>query len=136
MKENSVLILGMGRVGLPLALYLDKLKFNVLGIDINKKVIKSLNNKIMIFNETGCDQLLKNSRVKFSYNLLNFEKYKHIIITVGTPLMQNIETDLSYVKNVINDIAPILKKGQNIILRSTVAPNTTIYVKNLINKLC
>lgn len=135
-NENNILILGMGRVGLPLALYLDKLKFNILGIDINKEVIKSLNKKIMIFNETGCDKLLKNSNVKFSDNLSNFNEYKHIIITVGTPLMQNIETDLSYVKDVIKSIAPKLKKGQNIILRSTVAPRTTIYVKNLIHKLC
>ena len=119
-KENNILILGMGRVGLPLALYLDKLKFNILGIDINKEVIKSLNNKIMIFNETDCEKLLKNSKVKFSDNLSNFNEYKHIIITVGTPLMQNIETDLSYVKDVIKSIAPKLKRGQNIILRSTV----------------
>ena len=120
---------------MPLALYLDKLNFNVLGIDINKKVIKSLNNKIMIFKETDCNKLLKKSNVKFSDNLSNFHQYKHIIITVGTPLMQNIETDLSYVKDVIKSISTKLERGQNIILRSTVAPETTVYVKNLINKL-
>jgi UDP-N-acetyl-D-mannosaminuronic acid dehydrogenase len=58
----------------------------------------------------------------------------NIIITVGTPLKQHIETDISQIQNVIESIIPYLKEKQNIILRSTISPGVTKYIKDFIEK--
>ena len=133
--KKTVSIIGMGRVGLPLSLFLENLGFNLNSIDHDKNLIKKLNKKLMPFKETGCGPLLKKSKILFSSNYSKIPFSNNIIITVGTPLLPNIETDLSNVKDVIQKIAPFLKKGHNIILRSTVAPKTTIYLKKLIYNL-
>ncbi len=130
----DVIVIGLGRVGLPLSLYLEKLNFKTLGLDKNIELINKLKNKNMPFVENGCDKLIKNSKINFTSDYKNISNCKNIIITVGSPLLQNIETDLSAIKNTITNLIPYLKKNQNIILRSTLAPRTTIYVKKLIEK--
>ncbi len=130
----DVIVIGLGRVGLPLSLYLEKLNFKTLGLDKNIELINKLKNKNMPFVENGCDKLIKNSKINFTSDYKNISNCKNIVITVGSPLLQNIETDLSAIKNTITNLIPYLKKNQNIILRSTLAPRTTIYVKKLIEK--
>ena len=61
-------------------------------------------------------------------------KVDYIILTVGTPLMSHIETDLSNIEHVLEIIHPLLRPHQCFILRSTVAPKTTDYVKKFIEK--
>ena len=75
----------------------------------------------MPFVENGCDKLIKNSKINFTSDYKNISNCKNIVITVGSPLLQNIETDLSAIKNTITNLIPYLKKNQNIILRSTLA---------------
>ena len=130
----DVIVIGIGIVGLPLSLYLEKLNFKTLGLDKNIELINKLKNKKMPFVENGCDKLIKNSKINFTSDYKNISNCKNIVITVGSPLLQNIETDLSAIKNTITNLIPYLKKNQNIILRSTLAPRTTIYVKKLIKK--
>lgn len=130
--SKDIAIIGIGRVGLPLSLSLAEVGFSVIGVDINSDVVKQVNNKKMPFNETGCDELIKQSNVEATENISRVSEARNIIITVGTPLMGHIETDLSQITKVIEGIVPHLKKGQNIILRSTIAPKTTDFVKKYI----
>ena len=58
-KKKTISIIGLGRVGLPLLLYLEKKGFKLLGIDNNYEVVKSLKLKKMPFSEKGCDKLIK-----------------------------------------------------------------------------
>ena len=129
----DVIVIGLGRVGLPLSLYLEKLNFKTLGLEKNIELINKLKNKKMPFVENGCDKLIKNSKINFTSDYKNISNCKNIVITVGSPLLQNIETDLSAIKNTITNLIPYLKKNQNIILRSTLAPRTSI-CKKLIEK--
>ena len=127
----DVTIIGAGRVGLPLALSLEECGMKVGIKDIDEKIIKSLQDGVMPFHEPGYSELIKETNIKCSNSkILKASAY---IITVGTPLKQHIETDLSAVTAVIDElIKSKLIENSTIILRSTVAPNTTEYITNYI----
>lgn len=131
---KTVSIIGTGRVGLPLALFFETLGYNVKGIDVDESIIKILQTKQMPFHEPGCQELLNKSDIVFTSDINAVGDSDYIFITVGTPLMQHIETDLSNIDAVIQEIAPVIKKGQCIVLRSTISPNTTKYVKTFIEE--
>ncbi len=135
-NKIKISIIGLGRVGLPLLLFLEDKGFDLIGIDSDIKLIESLKKKRMPFHEKGCERLLKKTKSLFycDVNILKNISVDFIIITVGTPLMDGIEVDLSSINKVLQDIIHIIKKGQTLILRSTVSPNTTKYVKNYLNK--
>lgn len=135
--NNTILVIGLGRVGLPLLLFLEKKKFNLIGLDQNKNLISKLKLKKMPFSENGCQKLLKKSKAKFvsGYYELDPKKIKYIFITVGTPLRESIEVNLNNINAVIKDLSKILLKGHVVILRSTIGPETTDYVKKKIQKL-
>ena len=83
--------------------------------------------KKMPFHEPGYQEILDNQSFECSSNFDNLGDVQNII-TVGTPLLAHIETDLSQLKSVMNKIIEHLQPGQNIILRSTVAPRTSEFV--------
>ena len=72
--------------------------------------------------------------MKFTTSFEELSGIDNIIITVGTPLRNHIESDVSNISNLLHSIKKFLRKDHNIILRSTVAPKTTDYLKNLIEK--
>ena len=129
-KKKTISIIGLGRVGLPLLLYLEKKGFNLLGIDNSYEVINSLKSKKMPFSEKGCDKLLKKTKAVFSTDIkiLNKIYSDYVFVTVGTPLRDGIEVDLSSINKVLDEIIKIIKRGQTLIMRSTE------YIKNFINK--
>lgn len=132
--KNDVVIIGTGRVGLPLGLMLSKVGLKVIGIDKDLNIVNSVNNKKMPFCEAHFDEIIKNVDFSISNDYNEINKTKNIIITVGTPLLFHIETDLSQLNNVLDELVKRLIPGHNVILRSTVAPKTTKYVKKYIEK--
>lgn len=134
MFTEDIAIIGIGRVGLPLGLSLIESEFKVIGIDINQEVVDLVNLQKMPFNETGCEELIKQVKMNATTDIAKVEIAENIIITVGTPLMGHIETDLSQIDKVIDSILPCLRSGHNIILRSTIAPKTTEYIKKKIEQ--
>jgi UDP-glucose 6-dehydrogenase len=131
----DVCIIGMGRVGLPLALSLEEHGLSVMGQDINDEMILQFSRGEMPFHEPGYDELVNKTKIKI-YNPLTHREIPEAdsyIITVGTPLGQHIETDLSAVKKVISSLIDNINlENKLIILRSTVAPHTTQYVKEIL----
>lgn len=127
-------IVGTGRVGLPLGLMLSKVGFNCCGVDRDDMIINKVNNKELPFLESGFETLIKEVDFKIYKEFSLLTETEYIIITVGTPILQHIETDLSQINSVIDSMLEYLREGQTIILRSTVAPKTTHYVKNYIEK--
>ena len=132
MFEYDIGVIGIGRVGLPLAISLSTKGFKTIGIDIDENIVKQVNQKIMPFKERGYDNLIKKTNLTATTELAKIEKTENIIITVGTPLLAHIETDLTQLNKVLIEIIKYLKENQNIILRSTVAPKTTLFVKRFI----
>jgi UDP-N-acetyl-D-mannosaminuronic acid dehydrogenase len=134
MFQYDVGVIGIGRVGLPLALSLCKKGLKVLGLDINKTIINKVNNKEMPFIEPGYDELIKTVNLYTTDEMERISNVENIIITVGTPLLNHIEIDLSQIQKVLQSFYPYVRKNHNIILRSTVAPKTTEFIKKTIEK--
>ena len=129
----KVAVIGTGRVGLPLALSLVDSGVHVLGVDLNERVRHAINVEgRMPFDEPGYDELAASGKLHITGDIHDAADCDYFIVTVGTPLLPHIETDLSYVTKVIESICEFLSPGQTIIMRSTTAPKTTAYVANLI----
>ncbi|MDC3068627.1 nucleotide sugar dehydrogenase [Candidatus Pelagibacter sp.] len=135
-KKNCISVIGLGYVGLPLSLLLSK-KDKVIGIDIDKKKIRTLNS-----NKSYLERIdnIKIRRFNNKKNIFcsDFSKLKDsnfIIICVPTPLKKDNTPDLSFIKNALIKIQPHLKKGHVVILESTSYPGTTHdHIVKILNK--
>lgn len=124
MKE-TVSVIGLGYVGLPLAILADQKSYQVTGIDTDPRKIELLNKKESPFYDEKISDDLKTSRIVISSS---FEDIKHssiIIICVPTPVNEDYMPNLEPVKDACKSIAPYLSKGQLIILESTVNPGVS-----------
>lgn len=136
--KKTVSIVGIGRIGLPLALVLAETGFLVYGIDKDVEHIKLLKRGIMPFIEEGAEGLLKKYLNVGFFPTLEIEypisHSDYIILTLGTPVDENLNPVLSQIQEAVKEIIPYLKKNQLIILRSTVSPNTTQFIRDFIEK--
>ena len=119
----KICVLGLGYIGLPTALLLAQ-KHKVVGFDIDKRIIDTLNNGKIPFEEPGLDELMKSSKKNFSASQ-KIEEADVFLIAVTTPLEGSMKiADLKYVKSAAEIIYPILKNNNLVILESTVPPGT------------
>jgi len=136
MKNNDkVCVLGMGFIGLTLAATLAETGIEVLGVDIIPEVIDSLKRKECYFFEPG----LKESVKKYGGKNLIFstaisdKSCNYYVICVGTPIDQGTgKPRLEYIEKASRSILPFLKKGDTLILRSTVPVGTS---RNLVARM-
>lgn len=137
MKHNLAAVIGIGRVGLPLALTLADEGFIVYGVDTNISLIKKLKKAQMPFIEHGAADLLKNLINKTFFPTEDFSvigRCRYIILTLGTPVDENMNPSLTQIEQALKSIKPYLVNKQVLILRSTVSPGTTQYVSKSIKK--
>ncbi len=120
-------IVGMGYVGLPLALLFSEERFRVTGFDIDSRKVDTLNSGgsyIVRISKEEIGAARQNGFVATSdYSLVS--EMDTVIICVPTPLNEYHEPDLSYVTKTAESVAPYLHEGQLIILESTTFPGTT-----------
>jgi len=124
--NKTVSVLGMGYIGLPLALLLANAGYKVNGFDIDKKRIDLLIKKRLPFEEKGLEDLFKkvnkSNNFKPSTKLVESDYY---IVAVPTP-HKNHEADLIYVFRALSFIKKVFKDGQTIIIESTVGPRDPV----------
>jgi len=128
----NIAIIGMGFVGLTLALVLASKKINVYGIESDKTKLEFLNKGKSYFYEPKLDELLvrtlKSKKLNFSSNLKKiFSKLDVIFITVGTPTVKG-KTDLKSLKKVIKNLGDLIKDSKNqplLVIKSTIPPSTS-----------
>lgn len=135
--KKNVSVIGIGRVGLPMALVLANEGFIVYGIGRSEEKIAQIKKGIMPFIEEGAPKLLKKFVNKSFFPTTSYEvvsKSDVVILTLGTPIDENMNPVLNQIDFVLDKIIPLLKRGQLIILRSTVSPHTTKYVAEAIDK--
>ena len=135
--KYNLAVIGLGYVGLPLAIEAANSKLKVAGYDINESVVDSLNKSIShvedISDKVLQDALSKDLIITSDSSVLGDSEY--IVISVPTPLT-DYQPDLSYVEAATKSIAENLKKGQIIILESTTYPGTTLeIVKPILEKI-
>ncbi len=136
-----VAVVGVGRVGLPLALFIASKGHSVIGIDIDSHKINTVSKGKMPFIEEGAQSLLTKYLKKSLHFTTDFSRVKDanvIILTLGTPVDENMNPSLVQIDNALGQAGPYFQKNQLLILRSTVSPGTINYVKSCIednNKL-
>ncbi len=137
-RERSISIIGLGRVGLPLALCFADRGARVLGVDHDPQVLKSIRAGRMPFAEAGTQELLdrvrSSGRLELSELATDAAQAQDIVITIGTPSFSHIESDLRQVRAALDDLLPLLSTGHALILRSTIAPGTTEFVAGYVEK--
>ena len=117
-------ILGLGYVGLPLAIEFGK-KYQVIGYDKKAKRINELKyncDKNLDINEK---EFLKSKKLNFTNNLNHLKSCNIFIVTVPTPVTKKNIPDLRYIRNACLDISQFLKKDDIVIFESTVYPGLT-----------
>lgn len=122
MAEN-ICVVGLGYVGLPLALALGK-KFPCVGFDINEQRVQQLADKIDINGEHSASEISE-AGVTFTASLEDTRACSVYIVTVPTPVRSDHTPDLSPLENACNLIGSILKKGDLVVFESTVYPGCT-----------
>src|SRR6516165_8635108 len=126
-RAAKIGIVGMGYVGLPLALLFSEQKFSVTGLDIDPDKVKSLNaGKSYIYRITETEiNAARQRNFSASDDYSSVAKLDVIIICVPTPLNEHREPDLGAIQATAKAIAPHLRTGQLIVLESTTYPGTT-----------
>jgi UDP-N-acetyl-D-glucosamine dehydrogenase len=126
-RKARIGIVGMGYVGLPLALLFSEERFRITGFDIDSRKVDSLNQGgSYIVRIPGTEiQMAQQSGFTATADYGQIAQMDVVIICVPTPLNEYHEPDLSYVTGTVRSIAPHLHEGQLIILESTTFPGTT-----------
>ncbi|HEY2466682.1 MAG TPA: nucleotide sugar dehydrogenase, partial [Terracidiphilus sp.] len=126
-RQARIGIVGMGYVGLPLALLFSGERFQVTGFDIEARKVTTLNSggSYIVRILPAAIQQAQKSGFRATSDYAEIEQMDAIIICVPTPLNEYHEPDLSYVTGTVESIAPHLREGQLVILESTTYPGTT-----------
>jgi UDP-N-acetyl-D-mannosaminuronic acid dehydrogenase len=134
----DVSVVGLGRVGLPLALCFAARGLSVIGIDNDPVRLRAVGEGTMPFAETGAQELLDRvraeGRLELSAVVADAALARHIVITLGTPSFSHIEIDMRHIRAALDDLLGALAPGHSLILRSTVAPGTTEFVAGYLHK--
>jgi UDP-N-acetyl-D-mannosaminuronic acid dehydrogenase len=121
-------------VGLPLALCFAEAGLAVTGVDRDAERLGAVRAGRMPFHEPGTDALLDRVSLTLSARAADAAEAEAIVLTLGTPSFSHIEIDMGAIRAVLDDLLPVLREGQLLVLRSTVAPGTTEFVAGYLEK--
>jgi UDP-N-acetyl-D-mannosaminuronic acid dehydrogenase len=126
MKNKKITIVGLGYIGLPTAAVMARAGMDVLGYDLNSRVINALNRGEIIIEEPGLsdlvNEMVKAGRLK---GITSLQESDVFIIAVPTPITEDKKADMTYVESAAKEIAPHLKPGNMVVLESTSPPGAT-----------
>ena len=132
MTVGAVAVIGLGRVGLPLALALADRGLRVHGVDVNQEYLDFLGHRRMPFWEEGGEALLQKhygGAFTAGTDSAVVAQCDYIVLTLGTPVDENMDPDLRQIDRALTALSPHLRPGQTLVLRSTVSPGTTRWVE-------
>lgn len=128
-NSYTVAILGFGYIGCVLGASLAQRGCEVVGIDSNPKILTAIERGVAPFNEPGLDELVaegvRSGRLRATGDYSAIRSANVILVTVGTPLLNDGSADLSQIRAATESIAPFVHNRQTVILKSTVPPGTT-----------
>ena len=122
--NHKIAIIGLGYVGLPLAVEFGK-KFKTIGFDINSNRVNELKNGIDNTKEVEHDDLFNQNYLSFSSDVSDIANTDFFIVTVPTPVDEFNKADLTPIRKATESIAKYLKEGSIVIYESTVFPGVT-----------
>lgn len=124
----KILTIGLGYIGLPTAVMFANYGQEVIGVDVKKEVVASLQNGRVHLEEPGLQTALSEAiRLGNFKAQTNVENADTFIVAVPTPNKkdQYMSCDLTYVISAVDSLIPYLQKGNTVIIESTIAPRTT-----------
>ncbi|MGM0599438.1 MAG: UDP-N-acetyl-D-mannosamine dehydrogenase [Candidatus Rifleibacteriota bacterium] len=121
----KICVFGLGYIGLPTSAIMAAKGFNVLGVDVNPEVVKTINNGKIHITEPDLDLFVRAAVQGKKLKATNKPEPSDVfIIAVPTPFKENKKPDMSYVEEASKAICPVLKPGNLVILESTSPPQT------------
>ena len=127
-RKAGIAVIGLGYVGLPLAVEQSKAGFTVIGIERKKKRVDMVNqgkNYIPDVVDSELEKMVKEGKLRATEHFEIISEVDVICICVPTPLTRNKEPNVQYIQGVANRLIPHLRRGQLIVLESTTYPGTT-----------
>ncbi len=127
-KEAKIAIIGLGYVGLPLALTFVQKGFRVYGLDVDEGRVLKLGKGISYILDTPSSEIkeaIANRKFAVTSDFTSIREVDAVIICVPTPLYKTKEPDVSYIVSAVKNIKKYMKRGQIIVLESTTYPGTT-----------
>lgn len=122
---NKLNIIGLGYIGLPTALMFASNGVEVVGTDLNEKLVNTLNEGKLTFEEEGLEEVFKvaiNNGIKFN---TKYEKTNRYIITVPTPYIKKTkQIDAKYVVTAVKQVLEVCENGTILVIESTISPGT------------
>ena len=123
-KTDAIAVVGLGYVGLPLAVALGR-HFRVLGVDVSKRRVDELNRRIDRTNEVDFDTVGDDVDLVFTADLSELSKARLILVAVPTPIDEFRSPDLRPVRGASSSVGKYLKPGTVVVFESTVYPGLT-----------
>jgi len=127
-KELKIAVVGLGYVGLPLAVEYAKKGFQVTGIDVDKDRIENIGKKVSYIIDVPTSELkavILKGKFKADLGFEALKKSDVAIICVPTPLKRKYHPNISYIMSAVRQIKKYLHPGQLVVLESTTYPGTT-----------
>ena len=127
-KRANIAVIGLGYVGLPLAITFANAGFNVTGIDPNEEKVEQLNSGESYISDVTNAQVRKHidaGRLRATTDYSVLSEIDAVSICVPTPLRKTGDPDMSYIASASNQIAPYLHRSMVIVLESSTYPGTT-----------
>ena len=142
MALNNVTIVGLGYIGLPTAAIISSEGINTAGVDVNEEIVHLVNKGEIHIEEPGLGEIIEKSVKKGSLRAMRKPQISDVfVIAVPTPFDELTKTDnfpspdISYVKDAVESIAPVVKGGDLIILESTSPVGTTEKIRDWLEQL-
>jgi UDP-N-acetyl-D-glucosamine/UDP-N-acetyl-D-galactosamine dehydrogenase len=123
-KNTHIAIVGLGYVGLPLAVEFGK-QYTTIGFDINERRVAELRKSVDGTLEVTPDELRASARLTFSTHLEDLRPANVFIVTVPTPVDEHKNPDLSPLEKASETVGKVIKKGDVVVYESTVYPGAT-----------
>ena len=134
---DLVIVGGCGRVGLPLGLAFADRGLSVALYDLNERAVGQVTSGEMPFAEDGAEDVLARvgSTLVATMDPTVVSRAEHVIVVIGTPVDEHLDPRPTAVPDAIEALAPHLRDGQLLVLRSTLYPGVTAMVERLIERL-
>lgn len=123
-QNKKIAIIGLGYVGLPLALLADQKGYQVMGVDIDPVKINKISNGVSPIKDGSLQKQLLESNIIATLDYGEIKNASIVIICVPTPVNEDKIPDYGYLENTIDRLLPIIQPHQLIVVESTVNPGT------------
>lgn len=134
----KISVIGLGRVGLSEVVYLSSMKHEITAYDVDKKVINLLENGYELFSEPSLKQELENNYDNITYTNNSKDAYTNkdvIVLAVGTPMKNNGDIELKFIRQAVRRIMWYANKDLVIIIKSTVPVGTNQEISELLKEM-